>query len=140
MTEELKEEIIKEVATRHKILLDKNDPVFAILTANELVIGSFLKAVELKEQKHFSNIEGMTSKFIADAKELAEIKIGSAVNETYKILEKKQSIAIEQIEAAARAASESFSEAVQTIKVNYFIVSGSIVASMLFGFMLGKLF
>jgi hypothetical protein len=43
-----REALIAEVAKRHKILLDPDDPAFALITINEIVLSRAIAIVEAK--------------------------------------------------------------------------------------------
>ncbi len=85
-------------------------------------------------------IEGMTAKYIADAKELAEVHIGAAVDETYSVLEKRHELSINEINAATNAALLALASAQSQTKVNYWIMGGIAIAAVLIGFFVGKIY
>jgi hypothetical protein len=132
-------EIIAEIAKRHKIILDRDDPVLAVITANEIMLEEYLTKIDRKEQKHLTDIEGMTAKYIADAKELAEIKIGAAVEHTIVILDEKHKNALKEIEAATKKAADGLAASNIAIKMNYFILSFGVIVALLLGLFIGRL-
>lgn len=140
MEQEKIEEIISKVAKRHGLALDRNDPIFAIITANEVMFEDFVARIEKSFVGHMREIEGMTAKYIADAKELAEVKIGSAVEETYKVLEKRHQLALDEIDVASKAAIVALNNAQSQNKMNYWIIGGIATVAVLVGFFLGKIF
>lgn len=133
------DEIIAKVAKEHALVLDRNDPVFAIITANEVIFGDFITRVEKSFGGHMAEIEGMTAKYIADAKQLAEIKIGAAVNEAYKVLDERHKNALIEIEAATKAATAGITAANAQTKINYILIAAGSIASVLIGVFIGKL-
>ena len=68
-----RETLIAEVAKRHKILLDPDDPAFALITINEIVLSRAIGIVEAKlketEQRlsHISAQQTGTAKAIGEA-------------------------------------------------------------------------
>jgi Transcriptional activator TraM len=68
-----REALIAEVAKRHKILLDPDDPAFALITINEIVLSRAIAIVEarLKETEqrlaHLSAQQTETAKAIGEA-------------------------------------------------------------------------
>lgn len=134
------DEIISKVAKQHGLALDRNDPIFAIITANEVMFEDFVTRIENSFVGHMREIEGMTAKYIADAKQLAEVHIGAAVEETYKVLEKRHELALEQINAASQSAIEALTAAQAQNKISNLLIGGVSVASVLIGFFVGKLF
>ena len=68
-----REALIAEVAKRHKILLDPDDPAFALITINEIVLSRAIAIVEAKleamEQRlaHISAQQTETAKAIGEA-------------------------------------------------------------------------
>jgi len=134
------DEIISKVAKLHGVALDRNDPIFAIITANEVMFEDFVARIENSFVGHMREIEGMTAKYIADAKQLAEVHIGAAVEETYKVLEKRHELALEQINAASQSAIEALTAAQSQSKISNLVIAGVAIASILIGFFVGKLF
>jgi len=68
-----REALIAEVAKRHKILLDPDDPAFALITINEIVLSRAIAIVEARLQEteqRFAHISGQqteTAKAIGEA-------------------------------------------------------------------------
>lgn len=68
-----REALIAEVAKRHKILLDPDDPAFALITINEIVLSRAIAIVEARlremEQRlaHISAQQTETAKAIGEA-------------------------------------------------------------------------
>jgi hypothetical protein len=56
-----REALIAEVAKRHKILLDPDDPAFALITINEIVLSRAIAITEARLQEteqRFAHISG----------------------------------------------------------------------------------
>jgi hypothetical protein len=68
-----REALIAEVAKRHKILLDPDDPAFALITINEIVLSRAIAIVEARLQQmeqrlaHISEKQAETAKAIGEA-------------------------------------------------------------------------
>lgn len=50
-------ELIGEIARRHNIILDESDPIFAIATANELILDSFRQELHQELLEHLLELE-----------------------------------------------------------------------------------
>ena len=135
-----KEAILAKIAKEHALILPNNDAIFAIITANEVMFEDFVTRIENSFVGHMREIEGMTAKYIADAKELAEVHIGAAVDETYSVLEKRHELSINEINAATNAALLALASAQSQTKVNYWIMGGIAIAAVLIGFFVGKIY
>lgn len=134
-----KEEILAKIAKEHALILPNNDAIFAVIIANEVMFEDFITRIEKSFSGHMSEIEGMTAKYIADAKQLAEIKIGAAVEETFKVLEERHQLALKEIYAASQAATEALAVSNNQVKMNYWLVGGGILAAVLIGVFVGRL-
>jgi len=97
MTSEKKKEIIDHIRQIHKIAIDEDDPVFAIITANEIIFEEQMKKQDIMFTKHLANIETITELYLSKAKELAEEKISNAVGDAYTQLEQFKSKAKEEL-------------------------------------------
>lgn len=133
------EEIILKIAKEHNIILDRKDPIFAVITANEVMFDEFITRIEKSLESHTKELEGMTAKYIADAKELAEVKIGAAVEETYKVLEKRHKLALEEISTATQTAVLELGKMQAHIKMNYWLLAFGGIATTLMGVFIGRL-
>ncbi|MBZ7936326.1 conjugal transfer protein TraM [Campylobacter sp. B0100352/1] len=52
-----KKELIEEIAKKHHIILDENDPIFAVVSANEIIFDNFLEKINLLFTKHKTDLE-----------------------------------------------------------------------------------
>lgn len=134
-----KEEILAKIAKEHSLVLPKDDVFFAMLTANEMVFEDFVTRVEKSITGHMTEIEGMTAKYIADAKELAEVKINGALQEVHIKLAEQHKNALIEIEAATKAATAGITAANAQTKINYLLIAAGSIASVLIGVFIGKL-
>ena len=99
MTPEKKKEIIDHIRQTHKIAIDEDDPIFAIITANEIAFKENLKNQDIMFAEHLANITSNTELYLSKAKELAEVKISKAVEDAYIQLEQFKSEAKEELTA-----------------------------------------
>ena len=87
MRQEEKEKILEAIRKRHGIAIDKNDPLFAMLTANEIILERQLK----EQNKHFSEqlieIEMVTKNYLTQSKELLEKQLTQLIKEAKKQLQ-----------------------------------------------------
>lgn len=140
MDQEKVDAILALIAKRHSIILDRTDPILAIMTANEAMFEDFLTTVERAVGRQTINIEGITAKYIADAKELAEVRISAAVNEVYQDLEKRHKNALAEIETATKTAVAGINSVNDQVKMNYLYIAAGSIAILLIGFFTGKIF
>jgi hypothetical protein len=67
-----REALIAEVAKRHKILLDPDDPAFALITINEIVLSRAIAIVEAKLQAMEQRLAQISEKQAGTAKAIGE--------------------------------------------------------------------
>ena len=81
MKEKEKNQILEAIRKRHGIAIDINDPLFAIVTANEIMLERQIK----QQNKHFSEqlieMETITQRYLTQSKELLEKKLTLALKE-----------------------------------------------------------
>jgi hypothetical protein len=134
------DDIIAKVAKEHSIILNRNDPILAVMTANEVIFEDFLLMVEKAYEHHMCEIEGMTAKYIADTKQLAQGQIGAAVKETFSVLEEYHKKALFEIETATKTATNGLLVSNAQVQMNYWLIVGGSIASILIGIFIGKIF
>jgi len=66
------EALIAEVAKRHKILLDPDDPAFALITINEIVLSRAIAIVEAKLEAMAQRLAQISEKQAGTAKAIGE--------------------------------------------------------------------
>lgn len=140
MNQEKVDEILALIAKKHSIILNKNDPLLAVLTATEVIFEDLLTNAEKALSRQTTEIEGITAKYIEDARQLAEVKIGAAVTETYRVLDERHKLALKEIETATQTAVTGINSVNDQVKMNYLYIAAGVVASVLIGFFIGKLF
>ena len=82
-----REALIGEIAKRHKILLDPDDPAFALITINEIVLSRAIAIVEAKLEAMEQRLRQISEKQTETAKAIGEaiITAGAAyVAERFK--------------------------------------------------------
>lgn len=52
-----KKEIIDEIARKHHIILDENDPIIAVISANEMILDEYIQKVDQLLTKHKLELE-----------------------------------------------------------------------------------
>ncbi len=67
-----REALIAEVAKRHKILLDPDDPAFALITINEIVLSRAIAIVEAKLEGMEQRLAQISEKQTETAKAIGE--------------------------------------------------------------------
>ena len=67
-----REALIAEVAKRHKILLDPDDPAFALITINEIVLSRAIAIVEARLKEMEQRLEQISEKQAETAKAIGE--------------------------------------------------------------------
>ena len=73
-----REALIAEVAKRHKILLDPDDPAFALITINEIVLSRAIAIVEAKLEGMEQRLAQIWEKQAETAKAIGEAIITAA--------------------------------------------------------------
>ena len=72
-----REALIAEVAKRHKILLDPDDPAFALVTINEIVLSRAIAIVEAKLEEAERRLAQISEKQTETAKSIGETIISA---------------------------------------------------------------
>ena len=75
-----REALIAEVAKRHKILLDPDDPAFALITINEIVLSRAIAIVEAKLEAMEQRLAQISEKQTETAKAIGEAIITAAAS------------------------------------------------------------
>ncbi len=87
LTPEKKQELLNKIRELHKISVDDDDPLFALITANEYAFLDHMSKVDILFKDQLSNIEEATKRYQDEIKELAEVKISKAVNDAFNRLD-----------------------------------------------------
>lgn len=67
-----KKEIIEEIAKKHHIILDETDPIFAVVTANELILNEFSSKLDKLATKHKSDLESFKITILRELREYSK--------------------------------------------------------------------
>ncbi len=116
MTPERKQEILEKIRQEHKIAIDEDDPMFAIITANEVVFEDYMSKQNIMFAEHLANMETSTENYLTRAKELAEVKISNAVEEAYQKIEEFRDEAKAEIEVKEESKTK------QSIPILYWVM------------------
>jgi len=81
-----KEKILDAIRKEHGVLLDTKDPIFAIMTANDIILTQQTEALEALLLQQKIEIESITQHYLKEAKVLAEQKISAATQAAQKEL------------------------------------------------------
>lgn len=127
-----KKEIIGLIAKEHKIKLSEDDPVFAAITLNEIVLGKYIEAISDRLEYHLSQATASHSLQSSEANRQAEIVVTQAAEYlTNQMRQAADGIAAStsnmlavQIDAANKAARQSKN----SMEVIIYIVIGVLVA------------
>ncbi|WP_419250087.1 conjugal transfer protein TraM [Campylobacter fetus] len=68
-----KDEMLKIIADKHKLILDENDPIFAVVTANELLFDDFISKLDIYFIKQKADLESYKTTILAELKEYTQI-------------------------------------------------------------------
>ncbi|ARR04771.1 MULTISPECIES: conjugal transfer protein TraM [Campylobacter] len=77
-----KDEMIKIIADKHKLILDENDPIFAVITANELLFDDFISKIDRYFIKQKADLETYKTNILAELREYAQTTKDSLKNIT----------------------------------------------------------
>ncbi len=120
------DDIRKEVAIRHNVLLGKDDPILATVTVNELVLSRYLdlisdqydeanRTLTLTLQQQVEQSKETAGKIITDAANYVSDQTRQAVIEAVKEASKELRQQVAEVKAASREAVASGRDA-QTAK------------------------
>jgi hypothetical protein len=76
------DQVIAEVARRHKILLTRDDPILAVLALHEVIFAGYIAQVNAAVDKLQEDMEGIAQRYTEDSKTVAKTIIGQAVDQT----------------------------------------------------------
>jgi len=97
MNDEQRSEILAAIR-KGGVAINEEDPIFAILTANEICLEDHLAKVDIQNMEFFAKLKSFTKEIQDEAKNLAEVRISKAVNGAFERLDdyKKE---IEEVKA-----------------------------------------
>jgi len=98
MDEAQKLEILNAIREAHGIATTEKDPIFSLVTISEIVFSKYMQKMDLMFTQHEANLETMTEKYLSKSKELAEVKISNAVEDTYQKLDEIKTTTIKEVQ------------------------------------------
>jgi len=90
MDQELKEKILNSVRREHGIALDNKDPIFAIITANDIILQEQIKQLHNIFELQLIDMEQVTTNYLENGKELLEKRLTIALQEAKQTLQESQ--------------------------------------------------
>jgi len=87
MKQEEKEQIQEAIRKKHGIAIDTNDPLFAIITANEILLERQISEQNRHFKEQLMQIEIVTKNYLTQSKELLEKKLTIALKEAKERLQ-----------------------------------------------------
>ena len=81
MKREEKEKILETIRKEHGIAIDKNDPLFALITANEIMLERQIKEQAQQFKEQLIDMEMVTTRYLTQSKELLEKKLTKILKE-----------------------------------------------------------
>lgn len=82
MDKGLKEKILNTIRKEHGLAIDNKDPMFALLTANEIILEQELKQLNSIFSDQLIEMELVTKNYLKNAKELLEKRLTLALKES----------------------------------------------------------
>jgi len=86
----LKEKIVNRIRKEHKITLYDTDPIFAIITANEIILEEQLKQLNKTFERQLIEMEMVTNNYLDSSKNLLEKRLILLLQELKKTIEQPQ--------------------------------------------------
>lgn len=83
MSDELKEQIIEKVRREHNLTIKKDDPLFAIVTANQIAMEEYITALDKIKEDQQIEIKITTENYLNKAKGLLEEKLSHLLKELH---------------------------------------------------------
>jgi len=87
VTPEQKEEMLNAIRKTHGISTTEKDPIFAIITANEIAFEDHLAKIDIQNMQFYAKLASFTKEIQDEAKNLAEVRISRAVNRAFERLD-----------------------------------------------------
>lgn len=143
MDDAIKQKALDAVSKKHKLILDPNDPVFAVITIMETMMEETYKKTDAHAKIQLAFMQESNQKLYADAKQLAQTIIGAKVTEVVTNIDTLKKSAIQAIESAAHQnkiiLEEKKQNQLQSNQTNL-LIFGVGIASLLIGVTLGILY
>jgi len=135
VTPEQKEEMLNAIRKTHGISTTEKDPIFAIITANEIAFEDHLAKIDIQNMEFYAKLKSFTKEIQDEAKNLSEVRISRAVNGAFERLDdyKKE---IEEVKATP-SLEEQKKSGVNLEKMMWYVFG--VFTSACLGFGLGLL-
>jgi len=82
-----KEEILNAIRKEHGLALDSKDPMFALVTANEIILNKQLEQLNHIFSDQLIEMEAVTKNYLSNAKGLLEKRLTLALKESKEQLQ-----------------------------------------------------
>jgi hypothetical protein len=127
--------MLNKIREIHGISTTEKDPIFAIITANEIAFEDHLAKIDIQNMQFYAKLASFTKEIQDEAKNLAEVRISRAVNGAFERLDdyKKE---IEEVKATP-SSEEQKKNGVDLGKMMWYVFG--VFASACLGFGLGLL-
>jgi len=87
--EKIIDEIIQAVRKYNKISIQKEDPLFSIVTANALVLEKYIETVDRMLNKHYTDLEDTTQNYLGTFRDKTETEFNAALEQSMNIINKE---------------------------------------------------
>jgi exonuclease VII large subunit len=106
MDNEAQDELIREVAVKHGVLLDSRDPIMMLRTLNARVLKDALESQQTMLDQFKEEMESLTSRWSRDAKDKAERVLNAALSASKEAMESNLKQGTQSLQADIDAAME----------------------------------
>jgi Transcriptional activator TraM. len=134
------DEVRKEVAIKHGVLLDENDPMLMNVTVNEVILNQYVEMVASQNAEYVKSVEAAIQKGIADSK----LTAGRVITEggDYVGERVKQSIVstMDECEANFRKKQYSFMSELMVVHKSIRIAASVAIACAVFSLLVAMKF
>jgi Transcriptional activator TraM len=135
--DEKMEEIIREIAEKHRIIVSRDDPILVLQTINNRLLQNGQKAQQALLEHHKEELESIAMRWSEDSKEKAERILNASLTASKEAMEKLMLSGAKEIQKAVHADVEkllnrmnaSLSDARNTALLNVISASFSIIAA-----------
>ena len=136
------DEVRKEVAIKHGLLLDENDPMLMNVTINEVILNQYVEMVAAQNAEYVKSVEVAIQRGIADSKLTAGRVITEGGDYVSKQVRATAVEVLKEIEAQAQAAHKLAAEKEEGAwKENYmflFMGMGLMAVPLVFNIFMAK--
>ena len=135
--DERMEEIIRDIAEKHRIVVSRDDPILVLQTLNNRLLQNGHKAQQALLEHHKEELESIAMRWSEDSKEKAERILNASLTASKEAMEKLMLSGAKEIQKAVHADIEkslkrmnaSLSDARNTALLNVISASFSIIAA-----------